>query len=365
MPFDPDAAAQPGSGIFGLPFTRDESRVILVPVPFDATTSYGGGTAAGPAAILLASAQVDLYDHQFGRVYERGIHMLDIPDAIADLSRSARNFALPIIEHGGVDPADADDTTKHAIAEVRRACESVAAYTHDEFTRILREGKTPGLIGGDHSTPLGAISAVADFLTKHPHAANVPHAGMGGGGFGILHVDAHMDLRDAFEGFQHSHASIMHNVLTSVSQVTKIVQFGIRDFGEKELAFARAQGPRVSVYFDQDIAEATMSGTPLAAILDRAIAELPPRVYVSFDIDALDPSLCPHTGTPVPGGLSFSAAALLLKRLKQSGRRVIGFDLVEVCPEAATTGEEFDPGNPGNEWDASVGARLLYKLCAL
>ncbi len=362
--FDPDAAAQPGSGVFGLPFTREESRIVLVPVPFDATTSYGGGTSAGPAAIRAASAQVDLFDHQFGNIYQQGIHMLDEPEAIADRSRTARDHAVPIIAEGGLS-ADPTDEQLHAVAEVKRACEAVEEYVYDEFLRILREGKVPGLVGGDHSTPLGAIKACAEYL-RHHHPAGGRFedvAGPSGRGFGILHVDAHMDFREAFEGFHFSHASIMHNVLTRAGggdAVSKIVQVGIRDYGSREREFAEKHSDRVAVFYDQDIQDHLASGGAWADVLDKAIAALPAVVYVSFDIDALEPSLCPHTGTPVPGGLPFPIAALLLKKLKDSGRRVIGFDLVEVCP-GPNAGEEG--GEP--EWDAAVGARLLYKLCGV
>ncbi len=340
MGFDPDAAARPGSGVFGLPHTRAEAGIVLIPVPFDATTSYGNGTARGPKAIRAASAQVDLYDRRFGRIYERGIFMEDPDPRLADLSARARRVAAPLIEKGGAEAGDAK-----AVGEVDAACEAMNAIVHERTARVLAEGKTPGLVGGDHSTPLGAIGACVE---KH-------------GPIGILHIDAHMDLREAFEGFRYSHASIMRNVLERHAPprgVTRLVQVGIRDFGESEMDYAIEQGSRVVVHYDEVWAEELMSaaGTGFRALGARAVAALPERVYVSFDIDALDPSLCPHTGTPVPGGLSFHQAAMVLGALRDSGRRVVGFDLVEVCPGG---------GSEGDEWDANVGARVLYKLCGL
>ena len=331
MPFDPDAAGQPGSGIFGLPHTRPEARIVLLPVPFDATTSYGNGTAAGPSAIYDASMQVDLYDRRMGRIYERGIFMEPESEKIASLSAQARKLAVPIIEQGGAGDEDAA-----AVAKILSAGEQVNAFTYEHTKRVLAEGKIPGLVGGDHSTPLGAIRACAEQA----------------GSLGILHLDAHMDFRDAYEGFVYSHASIMFNVLSKIPQVTKLVQVGIRDFGEGEMDFGIEQGKRVHTYYDDQWAQAMAEGTPFVQLAREAVAQLPERVYVSFDIDALDPALCPHTGTPVPGGLSFNHAALILDALKTSGKKVVGFDLVEVCP-----GE--------TEWDANVGARVLYKLCGL
>ncbi len=344
--FDPDAAAQPGTGIFGLPFTREQSRIVVVPVPFDATTSYGNGTAGGPARVFAASAQVDLFDMQFGNVYEQGIFMLE-PDAeIADLSHKTRLLAEPLITKGG---AGDDD---HAIIErINAAGQAVNVHTHQRVSEILAEGKIPALLGGDHSTPFGAILACAEHVDKETSGRE---------GLGILHIDAHMDLRDAFEGFQWSHASIMFNVLERIPQVSRLVQVGIRDFGKNEMGYAQAcagsAGPRVVTHFDLDWSRKVDSGERFAELARQAVEELPRSVYVSFDIDALDPSLCPHTGTPVPGGFSFNRACVLLETLARSGRTIVGFDLVEVAPGP-------NPDEP--EWDANVGARLLYKLCGM
>lgn len=353
MGFDPDAAASADVGIFGLPDSRTDAQVVMFPVPFDATTSYGGGCSAGPEAIARASVQVDLYDGQYGRVYRHGLHMLDVPKKILKLSQTARRTAAPIIAKCGADPKSAAD--RKAVAAVDAACQAVAEHTHDVAWSILAEGKVPGLVGGDHSTPLGAIRASAEYVGRH-QASVVGASALDAHdrGLGILHVDAHMDLRRAFEGFAYSHASIMHNVLEQVPEVTRLVQVGIRDFGEAEYDYAQSQGERVCTHFDHVWSERLGEGVKLSRLVREALAPLPSHVYVSFDIDALDPSLCPHTGTPVPGGLGFNQAAILLQALADSGRRVVGFDLVEVCP---------GPSKTEPEWDANVGARMLYKLC--
>ena len=344
--FDPDAAAQPGAGIFGLPSTRADSKIVLVPVPFEATTSYGGGTSSGPAAIRIASAQVDLFDMQFGNIYEQGIFMIDEDPEILELSGRARALAAPIIEKGGAATEDAV-----VIAQVDDIGARINTETFRHFSTILAEGKTPGLVGGDHSTPFGALRACAEHVGR-----------LTGGreGLGILHIDAHMDLRNAFEGFTWSHASIMFNVLERIPQVSRLVQVGIRDFGKGELDYGRAHAgkptPRVVTHFDFDWARRLDAGERFADLCRQTIEELPRHVYVSFDIDALDPSLCPHTGTPVPGGLSFNRACVLLETLARSGRTIVGFDLVEVAPGP-------NPEEP--DWDANVGARLLYKLCGV
>jgi agmatinase len=164
-------------------------------------------------------------------------------------------------------------------------------------------------------------------------------------------VDAHADLRDAFEGFAYSHASVLRNVAERCPGVARIVQVGLRDLSEEEHAYAAASGGRVVQFHDADLARARFEGETWASQVARVVAPLPRDVYVTFDIDALDPTLCPHTGTPVPGGLSFQQAAFLVGAIVRGGRRLVGFDLVEVAPDPA-----------GGEWDGNVGARLLYKL---
>ncbi|MGD9688456.1 MAG: agmatinase family protein [Phycisphaerales bacterium] len=341
MIFDPNAAAAPDSGIFGLPHTHDDAQVILVPVPFDATTSYQSGAALGPAAILRASKQVDLLDHHFGAVHEQGVYLAPEPETLVKLFSRARVLAEPIIAKGGADQVDTS-----ALAEIARVGADVNDLTYGAFAALLYNGKSPGLIGGDHSTPFGAIRACADLAE-----ALDPR-----GGLGVLQLDAHMDLRPAYEGFTWSHASIIYNILTQVPEVHKVVQIGIRDYSEGERDAAKGFGSRLLTCFDADWQRELLDGARFTALARRAIAALPRHVYVTFDIDALDPSLCPHTGTPVPGGLSFDQAAIILKLLAESGRVVLGFDLVEVAPGRC----EDEP-----ELDANVGARLLYKLCGL
>jgi len=328
--FDPSSAAL-HDGIYGLPFTPDEARVVLVPVPWEATVSYGSGTADGPAAILKASRQVDLLDRETGRPYEAGIAMLDIPQEIRRWSDEAREKAAPVIAVGG--PGD-HATLKRAVAEVDALGDRMNAWVYDQVRGRLDAGQLVGVVGGDHSVPYGAIRAVAE---AHP-------------GVGVLHVDAHADLRLAYEGFRWSHASIMRNVL-DLDGVARIVQVGIRDYSDEEDETIRAHPDRLRTHFDPDLRRALFDGESFSRVAGRVVADLPGQVYVSFDIDGLDPALCPHTGTPVLGGLSFAEVSGLLRTVVASGRRIVGFDLNEVAP---------DPEGR-SEWDGNVGARVLYK----
>ena len=215
---------------------------------------------------------------------------------IRQLSDQAGGIAEPLIAGGGTTGDDSKDAA--ILKQVNAASERVNQFVFEETIKVLKAGKVPGIIGGEHSVPFGAIRACAEHY----------------GPFGILHIDAHMDLRVAFEGFEWSHASIMHNVLTRIPQVRKIVQVGIRDFGERELEFATAQGERAEVHFDDHWAQQMGDGAKLTELCAAAVRALPIRVYVSFDIDALDPSLCPHTGTPVPWGLGVQSRDRALGR---------------------------------------------------
>jgi agmatinase len=331
-PFDPSAAALPGSGIFGLPHSEAEAALVLVPVPFEATTSYGGGTSRGPEAILGASRQVDLFDVETGRPYEAGLHLVPSPAEVERLARTARAKAAPVIAAGGTAGSPA---LVRAAAEVDEACERVNTWVEERVAGLLAAGKRVGVLGGDHSVALGSLAAHA---RRHP-------------GLGVLHVDAHADLRVAYEGFTYSHASVIYNAAERLPEIGRIVQVGIRDLSQEEHAYAEGSRGRIVQHHDATLAHARLQGETWATQVRRILEPLPREVYLTFDIDGLDPTLCPHTGTPVPGGLSFQEAAYLVAEVVRGGRRLVGFDLVEVAPDPA-----------GGEWDGNVGARLLYKL---
>lgn len=334
--FDPNAAASKNSGIFGLPFSAEEAKLILIPVPWEVTTSYGGGTALGPQAIFQASKQVDLYDIDLGDFYETGIAMLPISADIQQWNVIAKQQAQNVI-------AAEEMALDAEIAEVNRYSQQLNDYVYHETKKWLAQDKLVGLIGGDHSTPFGAIKAL---LEKYPQ-------------MGVLHFDAHADMRQAYEGFLYSHASIMYNVITQ-THLNKLVQVGIRDFCAEEFAFIQQHPSRVTTFFDALLAKQKMEGKQWSILCDEIIQTLPEEVYISFDIDGLDPRYCPHTGTPVPGGLDLQEAWYLLKKVVESGRKIIGFDLNEVSPGNISASNIVDTAA---EWDANVGARLLYKLC--
>ncbi len=333
--FDPSAAARPGSGLFGLDGGPEAARVHVLPVPFDATTSFRKGAARGPAAILAASHQVDLFDLTTGRPYEAGIWMAPIPAEVLAWNDQATALAQPVIDAGGLEN---DPGLAKEVARVDALQQELDAWVYARTAASLDAGKWCALVGGDHSVPFGALKA---HVERHP-------------GMGVLHVDAHADLRVAYEGFPRSHASILSNVvgeLVGDGRIAQVLQVGLRDLSQEERA--AIDGERVRAMFDRDWADARLRGADLRALVRRELAGLPREVYVTFDVDGLDPTLCPSTGTPVPGGLLWHEAMLWLEELVATGRRIVGCDLCEVAP-----GE----GEPGEGWDEIVGARLLYRL---
>lgn len=332
--FNPNDVGKKGANIFGLPFTVNEARVVVVPVPWEVTVSYGGGTARGPKAIYNASMQVDLYDPYLPNAWKLGIAMDSISTVLTTQSNKLRKRAERYIDllASGKDYRK-NPQMKKIRREINAACESMIQYVKKVTSTHLEAGKMVALLGGDHSTPLGFLHALAERYSA----------------FGILQLDAHADLRDSYEGFTYSHASIMFNVLKEIPSVKKIVQAGIRDYCEEEVNVINASNGRVVTYFDKQMKHALFEGKSSGELHREIINHLPRQVYISFDIDGLDPKLCPNTGTPVPGGFEFEEALHLIQAVVESGRTIIGFDINEVSP-----------GN--DEWDANVGSRLLYRM---
>ena len=261
--FDPDAPAE-HDGLFGLPHARHDARVLVVPVPMDATTSFGQGTAHAPSAVLTASHQVDLSLPEFGDPWRAGIAMDAAPPGVeSDCALAAAN--APLARKG--------DTG--ALHRVNAASERIAHALYEWTNGVLTSRQIPAVLGGDHSVPLGAIRAAA---SHQP-------------GLGILHIDAHADLREAYEGFEQSHASIMYNVLQDTN-VANILQIGLRDVGQREREFAERED-RLRWLTDAEIRRRTHRGEPMSEILLDGLQHLPETLWISFDVDGLDPSLCP------------------------------------------------------------------------
>lgn len=335
--FDVNDVANRNNNIFGLPFTEEDAKVILLPVPWEVTVSCNAGTARAIEHIYKTSTQIDLFDSNMPQGWQQGFYMRDIDKKIlmkSDYLRKEAELYIDFIAHG-------QDINKNkfmlkSLKEINEGSEMLNNWVYEQTKNLLERDKLVGLIGGDHSISLGYFKALSEKYKS----------------FGVLQIDAHCDLRNAYEKFNYSHASIMYNALQQVPAIERLIQAGVRDYCEAEWNYICNSDFKVITYFDQQIKERQFGGENWKMIVDEMLQFLPEHVYFSFDIDGLDPKLCPHTGTPVPGGFQADEILYLLKKIVESGKKLIGFDLVEV-------------GVGENNYDAVVAAKLLWKICNL
>lgn len=335
MEFDPNGPSYDSESLFGLPPLPDQDpRLIVIPVEFEATTSYLGGTSKAPRQVLQASQQVDLFHPLAPEAWKEGIIMLPFNSQIPAWNEEAKALVKDVRDHHeDVTESQIPKAIQEEIDRINEIGECLTEITQKLASEHIKQNQIVGLMGGDHSTPLGSIKA---------------HVESFGSELGILHIDAHFDLRNSYEGFKHSHASIMFNVLDQTN-VTNITSIGLRDYCSEEADRAFSD-KRVNGFTAHQMMEWKAEGKTWKSISEQILECLPSKVYISMDIDGLDPAFCPHTGTAVPGGLDYQEVVYLLREIYRSGKKIVGFDLVEVGP---------------GEYDANVGARLLYEMSSL
>jgi len=269
------------------PTTTDfeHARVVILPIPLDRTTSYVPGTRNGPHEILVASAHMELWDEET----QTDVHSIGI-------------FTLPEMEF----PFASMD---EVVAEIRRVT-----------TELVNRDKFPFILGGEHSITPAVVSAMAN---KYP-------------GLSVLQIDAHADLRESFMGTRHNHACAMRRTL----EFAKTTQVGIRSLSPEEAAAAPSLPTEIFYDFN-------MRADP--EWVDRVVDSLSQHVYVTIDVDGLDPAIMPATGTPEPGGMSWYETLTLLRRVIER-RTVVGCDVVELSPM------------PGHVAPNFLCAKLIYKI---
>lgn len=335
--FDPNNAGNPNNNIFGLPFSEDDARLIILPVPWEVTVSSGAGTARAAEHIRKASLQIDIFDSDNPEGWKHGFYLRDVDKKLlmkSDYLRKEAELYIDYISRG--QKVEDNQFMRKTLKDVNDGSTFLNKWVYDQTKNLLNRGKLVGLLGGDHSTPLGYFKAIAEKNEE----------------FGILQIDAHCDLRTEYSGFVYSHASIMYNALEEIKNLKTLLQIGVRDYSLAESEMIHDSNDRIITYFDSEIKCRQYEGQTWKQITEEIVNRLPQKIYISFDIDGLDPKLCPNTGTPVHGGFELDQLFYLFRKILNSGRQLIGFDLLEVA-----VGE--------SDWDANVGARVLWKLCNL
>ena len=317
-------------GFIGSKVDPKEASLVLIPVPWEATVSFGEGTATACDSIRTSSHQLDVETYHYIKPYTAGIAMLETDKSLLKLSNKARKKALKVI-----DALEKGTTAKKALKFVNESSVTLNNSVYEKAIEQIQKGKLVAVVGGDHSSPFGLIKALSDTQKES---------------FGILHIDAHHDLRKAYEGFTYSHASIFYNVMNECQNVSNLVQVGIRDYSSEEATRMKEYGKRGACLYDTDMQAQLACGKALEEVYKPYVDQLPQNVYLSIDIDGLEPLNCPNTGTPVPGGLRYGELEHLIFMVIKSGKKIIGFDLCEV-------------GDSTDDWDANVGSRVLYQLC--
>ena len=268
----------------------DRAAAVILPVPYDGTVSYRSGTRDGPQAIIDASRYLELYE----------------PDL-------------------GLEPAQWGIATLPALEPDVSGPEANIARVEETVGGLADAGKLPVMLGGEHSLTIGAVRALAQ---RHP-------------GLSVLQLDAHADMRDSYQGSRYSHACVMRRVRETVGD-SNVAQAGIRSISSEEMQHIRDAGVTgVHLYTPGQYND--------PAAIDELLAGLGETVYVTVDLDGLDPSIMPAVGTPEPGGLSWQETLGILRAVARRSR-VIGFDIMELAP------------NEGPTHAAFTAARLTYKL---
>ncbi|WP_047418399.1 agmatinase [Cellulophaga sp. Hel_I_12] len=260
----------------------ETAKVVLIPVPYDGTSTWGKGADKGPDAFLKASENMELYDIETDtEVYEQGVFLAD-----------------PVTENSSP--------------------EAMVKAVHDVTKDFIKRNKFVTLFGGEHSISIGSIRAFNECFDN----------------LTVLHIDAHADLRESYEGTKCNHACAVHEA----SQTTNLIQIGIRSMDAIEKTFMDEE----KTFFAHDMVNDEYW-------MDKVIDLMTGNVFITFDLDAFDPSILPATGTPEPGGLFWYETLDFLKKVFEE-KNVVGFDIVELCPNKNDKSSDF------------LAAKLYYKM---
>jgi agmatinase len=310
--------------IFDIKSGYHKSRFIILPVPFDGTSSYRKSSQNAPLSILQGSSQVDLFDSDFGHIYRKSVYMERISEFVVRVNFYICKIATHL-------------KTKHLFMDkyfILKKINNLMALNNDFVynwtVNVLNDNKVPVIIGGEHSVIKGAIKACVKCI-EDP--------------ISILHIDAHLDMRLSYQFLRNSHASVIKNITKIPGYIYNILQIGIRDFSFNEYRNVKLNS-NMFIFLDKDIRRYKLLNA-FCILTNNIINRLSEHVYITVDIDGLDSIYCPNTGTPVPGGLSFDQLISIIRKIQIHNKTVIGFDICE-------TSCSFN--------DSIVAIRLLYKM---
>ena len=272
-PLSPNQKTINHQHIFGLPYTEENSRLVIFPVPWEVTVSSGSNTARG-GRILKASQNVSLFDPDSPNGVKNGFYMEEVEKSMlmkSDYLRREAELYINFISQEENADLSQNKFMKKSLKEINAGSRMMIEWVYEHTKSLLAQDKLVGLLGGDHSTPLGYYKALGEKYGK----------------FGILQIDAHCDLKKEYEGFLYSYASIMYNALEEVKEIEKVVQAGIRDYSEEEWNYICQSNYRIITYLDQQIKERMFTGETWNSIAEEIIKHLPYQVYISFDVAGL------------------------------------------------------------------------------
>jgi len=289
------------SSLFGLDVSIEAARLLVLPIPWEGTVSFRTGTSQAPQQVIALSYQIDHYDPRIANAWTLGVAALPLPRFVQELNQRALHTR-------------SSEDQQRKIAFLNQASLELLRWIEQTATHWLDQGKLIALLGGEHSITPGLIAALQK---RHPR-------------FSVLHLDAHTDLRQSYEELTYSHATAMYHTL-QYDAVDRLISVGIRDLSNEEMQYVQRNVDRIQLFHSWDLHTQLFRGTPWDTLCDAIIDKLSNHVYV-------------------PGGLSYMQVLYLIHKVYQSGRRIIGFDLVEVGY------------HPDNNLDAIVAAHLLYQL---
>lgn len=320
-----------GGYYFGDKTLPKDADVVIVSAPWSVTSDFGRGATYTPDAVIDASAECGLYDANSELSAEGRVATAEIDYNIQESSEHLGREAERIAHHTA---SSVGEYAARKIAHINEGFAEMHTSIYKQAKYWAEQGKKVAVMGGDHSVTFGAVKALAECNE----------------GMGVLFVDAHADFSREGEVYNYSHRSIARNIVEEIPSVERLVEIGVRDISRVEAEELKAND-NVELFLAERLAAKRFEGASWGDLCREVVAALPQKVYISLDIDALKIEFCNNTNAPVPGGMTFDEVTYLINAVVESGREIVGFDIVEVVSKI------------DNKMDAIVAARLLSKMC--